>query len=70
MHLSALIDPIPQKIVFVCDTFADEIVAPLQQKYAEKIEFTDTLPPYKDLKNTLIVILIKSYLVLGRLSRA
>ena len=54
--LSPLIDPIPQKIVFVCDTFADEIVEPLQQKYADKIEFTDTLPEYKSLKNTLIVI--------------
>ena len=55
--LSPLLDPLPERIVFVCDTFDDdEIVAPLKQKYSDKIEFTDTLPSYKELKNTLIII--------------
>ena len=35
--LSPLLDPLPERIVFVCDTFDDEIVAPLKQKYADKI---------------------------------
>ena len=54
--LSELLQPKPKKIVFVCDMFKDEIVEPLKEKYGENIEFSDSLPPYNDLKNTLIVI--------------